>query len=102
MTDKETAGIGKGTPGPGRPKGQPNRFTKLRDEMLEAFDRLGGVDGLVEWARKDSDNQGAFYAMIARMLPRPIEVASEGRLEIIIVPQGTRPPGEPSCSEATE
>jgi hypothetical protein len=87
---------------PGRPKGSANRFTKLRDEMLEAFDRLGGVDGLVEWARQDPDNQGAFYAMIARMLPRPIEVSSDGRLEVIIVPQGTPSPGEPACREATE
>ena len=86
---------------PGRPKGSSNRFTKLRDEMLEAFDRLGGVDGLVEWAKKDSDNQGAFYAMIARMLPRPVEVTGEGRIEVVIVSQGTPPPGEVPYSETT-
>lgn len=79
---------------PGRPKGSSNRFTKLRDEMLEAFDRLGGVDGLVEWAQSDPDRQGTFYQMIARMLPRPVEVTGEGRLEVVIIKQGIPPPEE--------
>ncbi len=33
---------------PGRPKGGASRCTKLRDEMLEAFEQRGGVDGLVK------------------------------------------------------
>ena len=83
----------------GRPKGIPNRFTKLRDEMLEAFEQLGGVDGLVKWARSDPDRQGMFYQMIARMLPKPIEVSGDSELIVRIVKQGDPPselPSEPT------
>ena len=80
---------------PGRPKGIPNRFTKLRDEMLAAFDELGGVDGLVKWAKSDPDRQGMFYAMIARMLPKPVEVSGGGELLIRIIKQGNPPEATP-------
>ena len=81
---------------PGRPKGSANRFTKLRDEMLEAFEQLGGVDGLVKWAKSDPDRQGMFYTMIARMLPKPVEVSGESELVIRIVRQGDAPPAPPT------
>ena len=81
---------------PGRPKGSANRFTKLRDEMLEAFEQLGGVDRLVKWAKSNPDRQGMFYTMIARMLPKPVEVSGESEFVIRIVRQGAEPPAPPT------
>jgi len=48
MDDKKTAGIGKGTPGPGRPKGTPNRATA---DVREAFATLleNNTTRLQEW-----------------------------------------------------
>jgi hypothetical protein len=48
MADLETSGIGRGTAGPGRPKGLPNKATSAAREAIASF-----VDGnapkLQEW-----------------------------------------------------
>lgn len=58
----------------GRPKGTCNKFTSLKKAFLGAFDRLGGVDGLVLWAAYNNANMRVFYQMTARMLPREISL----------------------------
>ena len=52
----------------GRPVGSRNKFTTLKSAFIEAFEELGGVDNLIEWARC---NQTEFYKMLARLMPRP-------------------------------
>jgi hypothetical protein len=43
----------------GRQKGTPNKITRtVRQNTLEAFERLGGINGFVEWAGK---NRAEFY-----------------------------------------
>lgn len=66
------AGRRKGTPKTGgRQKGTPNKMTMIaREAIEEAFDRLGGVDNLVRWAR---ENESAFYEKIwPKILPQQI------------------------------
>ncbi len=53
----------------GRPVGSRNKFTTLKSAFIEAFEELGGVDNLIEWARC---NQTEFYRMLARLMPREI------------------------------
>ncbi len=53
----------------GRPVGSQNKFTTLKAEFIEAFEEIGGVDNLVEWARC---NQTEFYRMLAKLLPREV------------------------------
>lgn len=56
-------------PGPGRPKGLPNKATKeLKDMILSALDESGGVDYLVERAN-DPRTAAAFLALIGKVLP---------------------------------
>lgn len=79
---KETAEkrkVGDGTPGPGRPKGVPNKTTKLAKEAIaEAFDRLGGADRLVEWAQEDPDNEKVFYtALLPKLIPVQTEITGK-------------------------
>jgi hypothetical protein len=69
-------------PGPGRPKGSLNKSTKAVKEALEeAFDELGGVDSLVQWARRDP---GEFYKCWVKMLPKNMEVSGKDGEALII------------------
>lgn len=69
--------VGDGTPGPGRPKGVPNKTTKLaRHAIAEAFEKLGGTDALVTWAQADDDNLKVFYATIWPKIV-PVQVTGE-------------------------
>jgi hypothetical protein len=70
---KQTANIGNGRPGPGRPKGSPNKLTaSIKAAIRDAFDELGGVESLVKWGRKNPD---AFYPLWARLAPQEHEVS---------------------------
>ena len=68
----------------GKQKGTKDKFTELKDSFLEAFDRLGGVDGLVEWAGKNNLNRGHFYQMITKLLPKDINLNPPSDLTFII------------------
>ena len=59
--------------GRGRPKGSRNRVTnEVKDAILEVFERLGGVDAMMEWVLADDANKAIFYGrIIPRLLPRP-------------------------------
>ena len=76
MDEKETAGIGKGTPGPGRPKGVPNKATTAaKDAIALAAEGLGGTDRLIAWAQEDPANERAFWSSI---YPKLIPVTLAG------------------------
>lgn len=61
--------------GRGRKFGEINKTTKLvKGAMTEAFERLGGVDGLVAWGR---ENQTDFYKLWIKLLPLQIKTSSE-------------------------
>src|SRR5688572_17275262 len=57
----------------GRPKGSRNKITNEAKWAIQmAFEKLGGVDGLVAWAKADKANLSVFYTKIyPRLLPRP-------------------------------
>ena len=67
----------------GRPTGRKYQYTKdIKTAYLEAFEKLGGIKGLVEWAQ---DNPGQFYSHIAKMLPKDVEIKSDSELTINII-----------------
>ena len=70
-------------PGQGRPKGTMNKFTTLKDAFLKAFEQLGGIDELVKWSGKES-NKKHFYSMIAKMLPKTVDVDQKSNVKFII------------------
>ena len=77
---KQTPGIGKGTPGPGRKKGVPNKTTMLAKEAIaQAAEALGGAERLTTWAREDARNEHAFWATIyPKLLPLQVTGADGG------------------------
>jgi hypothetical protein len=62
-------------PGPGRPKGIPNKVTTIAKNVIaDAADRLGGVDRLVAWAQEDAKNERAFWtALYPKLIPVQVE-----------------------------
>lgn len=56
-------------PGPGRPKGIPNKNTGLIREMIaQALDEAGGVQYLLECAH-DPKTKSAFLGLIGKVMP---------------------------------
>lgn len=80
-TEKQTEEkrrIGDGLPGPGRPKGVPNKMTVAAKEAIAiAAEKLGGADRLVEWAQSDPVNERVFWGTIYPKL-LPLQVSGEG------------------------
>ena len=64
----------------GRQKGTPNKTTaKVTEAMELAFEGIGGVPALIEWAE---DNQTEFYKLFVKLLPVQVEASVDGKLEI--------------------
>ena len=65
--EKQTPKIGSGLPGPGRPRGKPNRVTTtLKDAILAA----GGEGGLVGYLTEQAAaNPTAFMGLIGKVWP---------------------------------
>ena len=76
--NEETRTVGKiaaGNRGKGRVKGVPNKATKaVKEALQEAFDELGGVTALTEWAKVEPTE---FYKLWAKMLPTEVKAKVE-------------------------
>ncbi len=58
-------------PGPGRPKGMPNKSTALlKDAILKAAEEAGGENGLVGYLQTQATtNPAAFMSLLGKVLP---------------------------------
>lgn len=66
----------------GRPKGSPNKFTAHAKEAFQlAFEELGGVRGLVAWAKSDEARLTDFYKLFARLIP--LEVTGKDGKDLV-------------------
>ena len=65
-------------PGPGRPKGVPNKFTgQLKEALLSAFNGAH-PDGLASWVLQEAKaNPRAGLALLGRLIP----VSTDGTLD---------------------
>lgn len=61
----------------GRVKGSVNKQTKeVKQNIIEAFEKLGGVDGFVAWGR---DNPTDFYRIYSKLIPVDMQ-SSDGSM----------------------
>ena len=63
-------------PGPGRPKGVPNKVNRdLKEAYLMAANLAGGKEGLVGYLRKQAEleNPSAFMTGLSKLLPSMLE-----------------------------
>ena len=89
MTDvkktEKKRGPGWAKPGPGRPKGSPNKTTAAAKAVIEeAASGLGGADRLLEWAKEDPKNEHAFWSSIyPKLLPLQVSGDADNPLQVI-------------------
>jgi hypothetical protein len=83
---KKTAEIGKGKPGPGRPKGKPNKTTALlKDAIIQAAENAGGSFGLVGYLQMQANaNPGPFMALLGKVLPMQIVGDKDNPVELAV------------------
>lgn len=79
--------VGDGTPGPGRPKGMPNKTTALlKDAILQAAHKAGGDGGMVQYLTDQAGkNPGPFMALLGKVLPMQITGEDGGAIQIAMI-----------------
>jgi hypothetical protein len=64
----------------GRVAGQRNKNTKgCQENILDVFERIGGVKNFAEWAM---ENQTEFYRHYAKLLPLQVNAKVDGDMRI--------------------
>ena len=77
---KNTTKFGKGNPG--KPKGAVSKNTKeIKDMILAALDKSGGVDYLVARAN-DPKTASAFLGLVGKVLPMQLTGADGGDIKM--------------------
>lgn len=78
--------VGDGTPGPGRPKGLPNKTTTLlKDAILTAAEKAGGKQGLVGYLMTQAEkNPQAFMPLLGKVLPMQLTGEGGGPMQLIV------------------
>lgn len=86
-TGKKPMRVGDGTPGPGRPKGVPNKNTTLlKDAILQAATKAGGKGGLVGYLTSQaSENPGQFMALLGKVLPTQLQGDAENPVALTVI-----------------
>lgn len=76
--------VGDGTPGPGRPKGVPNKNTTLlKDAILQAATQAGGEAGLVGYlVTQAKTNPNAFMPLLGKVLPMQVTGEDGGPIQV--------------------
>lgn len=90
-TSKTGIAVGSGQPGPGRPKGVPNKATKtIRDAVMDAFEQVGGPAYLVKLANGTQSDRAAFTSLLNKVLPTQINANVEGGVQVQLSWLGAR------------
>lgn len=87
VQDEKRGGVANLTnAGKGRKKGVPNKnTTALKEMILGALDKSGGVDYLV---RQAEENPGPFLSLVGKVLPMTVAGTGDGGSFKVIVETG--------------
>jgi hypothetical protein len=74
-------------PGPGRPKGVPNKTTALlKDAILLAATKAGEGDMAAYLEKQARDNPGPFLSLLGKVLPMQVTGDGGGALAVTWLP----------------
>src|SRR6185312_2055284 len=84
---KQTPKIGEGKPGPGRPKGKPNRTTALlKDAILQAATEAGRAGGLVGYLKAQAEaNPQSYLPLLGKVLPLQVVGDAENPVTVHVI-----------------
>ena len=51
----------------------------VKENFVEIFHMLGGVEGMFQWASANDKNLTEFYKMYSKLLPRVADITSNGK-----------------------
>ena len=83
MSEKQSNNSNRGGKrnGAGRKPGVPNKLSAtVKDNIIEVFDRIGGVENMAVWAL---ENQTQFFNLYAKLLPLQVTGEGGGPLELV-------------------
>jgi hypothetical protein len=74
-------------PGPGRPKGIPNKTTRTAKEAIAAAaEALGGAERLTAWALEDPSNERVFWGSIyPKLLPLQVQGDAQNPISLLLM-----------------
>ena len=83
------------------PRGAAAQNRKIRNDFRRAFEELGGVNFLVDFAMADQQNARVFVQCLSKLLPSELkEAAADEGLQVIVqnvVAQGVYAEQEPAA-----
>ena len=69
----------------GRPKGAKDKLARpIKENIEKAFEELGGIEGLVEWGKKNNFNRAKLYGWYFSMLPSNVDADVSGNIGITL------------------
>lgn len=76
---------------PVRRNGRADRANNtVKEAFTTAFHELGGVEGIVAWAKESSRNRRDFYQWYSRMLPREQVITTDSLENLTLRIQGLK------------
>ena len=74
--------IKKNKAGLGRPKGAKDKIPRIvKEDLIEVFDGMGGVEGVIKWGKKSLKNQEKIYEWYFSMLPKNVDIGLSGKID---------------------
>ena len=58
----------------GRPPRIHSKAAQIKLAFFEAFEKVGGIEALVKWIKKNNTNKREFYKMLLQILPKDIKI----------------------------
>jgi hypothetical protein len=68
----------------GRQKGTKNKYSRLKGAFFDAFhsEEMGGTQGLIDWAKTNTDTRTQFYKLMVQLMPKDLNLSGADNMPI--------------------
>ena len=76
----------------GKPPGVVDRAKTVKAAIFDAFEKTGGVEGLIEWVNSSMRNRRDFYHMMIALMPKEsaMDLKAEFTRPYVVMPSITK------------